>query len=125
MVLATTLYTVVVITMVMNVYQVLTESKQLKAQGQTPLTGRNVSTVLVAGLAEAITVFIAIYAISLLPMEPNILFTALAFFVIYAIRNASSYLSAWSMWSIFLNRDKRKAEKQRKQMEQEQEQGEA
>lgn len=123
-VLATALYSMVFITLFLNIVQVLTESSQLKEEGKTPLIGKNITTVVVAALAEVIAVFVFLYVAAILIPNPNVWGIAAVFIAVYSLRNGAAYLAAWGTWTIFVNIEKRKMEKEVKEdMKEEMEEG--
>jgi divalent metal cation (Fe/Co/Zn/Cd) transporter len=108
-----TLYAVVVLTLILNLMNVFKETRELKAQGKTPLTFRNITTVLVAAAGEALVVF---GLIALFFKGFNISVTqfsmGVTFVVVYIARNAGAYLFAWLTWEIFVRIDRRKLKQQ-------------
>lgn len=110
-VVATTLFTLVAISFVVNLYQLFSESRKLKAAGKTPLTTRNVITVTLAAAAEALTVWLFIWIAGILDIEPTIPFVAALFLLIYIVRNGAAYAAAWALWSIFVKKDSRSLRK--------------
>ncbi|QIW88746.1 hypothetical protein P59_149 [Bacillus phage P59] len=108
-----TLYCVVVLTLIMNLVTVFKETKELKAQGKTPLTFRNIVTLFAAAAGEALVIF---GLLALLFSGFDIAVTqfsmGVAFVVTYIARNVGAYLFAWLTWEIFVRIDRRKLKKQ-------------
>lgn len=111
-VIAVTLYAVVAVTFITNLLQVFAESKKLRAEGKTPLTGKNLTTVTLAAVAEAILATLVIILASALDMTINVFTVAMTFLIGYLFRNVAAYLAAWGMWSLFVKIDTRKAKKE-------------
>jgi hypothetical protein len=107
-VLTVSLYTVVFISLATNLYQVLMESKKLKEDGKTPLVGKNLTTVGVAGLAEVLAVTLLVYITSLITADLEIIGVIVVFLSGYLFRNVAAYLAAWGIWTIFVTIDKKK-----------------
>ncbi|AHN66625.1 hypothetical protein Bcp1_150 [Bacillus phage Bcp1] len=103
-----TLYMVVVVTFVTNNIQLYKESARLKEMGQTPLTGRNLSVVIVAFISEMLTVAGIMWCFQALDTPVNPWTVACMFIVGYLIRNIGAYVSAWVLWTIFVRIDKGK-----------------
>jgi hypothetical protein len=107
--LKVTLYAVVVLTLVMNIITLLKESRELKANGKTPLTFRNMTTVFIAAAGEALFVFALIGLVfGLIGLEVTLFNTGWVFVLGYIGRNAAAYLVAWLTWEVFVRVDKRK-----------------
>jgi hypothetical protein len=107
--LKVTLYAVVVLTLIMNVMTIMKETRELKANGKTPLTGRNMTTVFVAAAGEAFFVFVLIGLVfKLIGLEVTLFNTGWVFVLGYIGRNAAAYLVAWLTWEVFVRVDRRK-----------------
>ncbi|WCS70016.1 hypothetical protein Goe27_01380 [Bacillus phage vB_BsuM-Goe27] len=106
--LAVTVYSVVAITLVMNLWKLVIETRELKRQGQTPLTGQNILTIIVAALAEVTVVYLLLWLYAALN-TPFTLWTAPAMFLsIYIFRYPVAYLATWGLWAFFVGRYRRK-----------------
>ncbi|AFQ96465.1 putative membrane protein [Bacillus phage vB_BceM_Bc431v3] len=103
-----TLYMVVAVTFVTNNIQLYKESARLKEMGQTPLTGRNLSVVIVAFVAEMLTVAGIMWCFQALDTPVNSWTVSCMFIVGYLLRNVGSYSSAWLLWTVFVRIDKGK-----------------
>lgn len=106
--LAVTLYSVVIVTFVANMIQLVKETKRLREEGKTPLVGRNITTVVVAAWGEVLTVVILIYLTSLFTTEPNFIVAALVFILAYLLRNVAAYFMGWAVWAIFVKIERKK-----------------
>lgn len=104
--------TVVVVTIVTNLIQVYKESAEIKQAGQSPLIARNITTVVMAGLGELLTVTLVVYLFSLTSFTTTITGVIVVYLVGQALRNLGAYLVAWGTWSTFLYFDKRKMQNQ-------------
>jgi hypothetical protein len=112
-IVAVTLYAVVGITLGMNILQVFKESKQLKADGKTPLMGRNLTVVACAAVGEALVVLFLIWLFSkLLPGAATVWSVLVMFVFPFLLRNVGAYLVAWGLWSLFVTIDKKKMKEQ-------------
>ena len=109
--LSITLYAVVAMTFIINLKTVFAESKQLKAEGKTPLTARNITTLVLAALGETLFVYLTLL-ISFKFMPVTHLTTGIVFVIGYIVRNVGAYLAAWGTWEVFVRLDKRKMKKQ-------------
>ncbi|AMQ66654.1 hypothetical protein BH753_gp172 [Bacillus phage Shbh1] len=107
-VLALTLYSVVGITLVLNMVQLIKEVKNIKKQGKTPLVKQNILTVIVAALGEVLAVYLCLLVTETI-LATFTTGTVIAVFAItYFVRSVFAYLSAWGLWSIFLKWEKHK-----------------
>lgn len=105
------LYSIIGISLITNTIRVFLESKALKKQGKTPLTGKSLTTVFVAAVAESVAVVLFTFLISA-HFEPSTLSVIIVFTAIYIIKDGFAYLSAWGLWSLFVSIDKKKMEKE-------------
>lgn len=119
-IIALLLYTIVTIGFIMNLVQMYTESRKLKAEGKTPLMKRNMLTIGVATAAELLMVFGAIWLASYIGFTTTVVTVVTLFVAIYLLRNGAAYLAAWGLWTLFIRKDKKQMEKKI-----EEEQGEA
>ncbi|QFP93298.1 UNVERIFIED_ORG: hypothetical protein Xoosp15_33 [Xanthomonas phage Xoo-sp15] len=103
-----TLYMIVAVTFVTNNIQLYKESARLKEMGQTPLTGRNLSVVIVAFIAEMLVVAGTMWCFQALETPVNYWTVSCMFLVGYLLRNVGAYASAWALWTIFVRIDKGK-----------------
>lgn len=104
---------IVCCTLVTNTLTAIKEGAELKRQGKTPLTGRNLTTVIVAAVAEYIFVLFIGFLVAAIITEPlGMVLGLVTFLAMYVGRNGAAYLSAWGLWSLFVRLDKRKMEKQ-------------
>lgn len=111
MAVAITLYTVIAISFGMNIGQVFKESRELKARGKTPLVGKNLATVTIAMVAEVLTIFL-VTLIAEPFFSPTVTYVVLSFSVAYFLKTVAAYLTAWGIWALFINLEKRKMQKQ-------------
>lgn len=111
-VLVAVLYATVVITLVSNLFQLFVETKQLKAAGKTPLVSRNLTTVILAAVAEAVVISLVIWLYKLLQLDTTVFYVVIMYILAYTLRNVGAYLAAWGLWSIFIRIDKKKLLKQ-------------
>lgn len=102
------LYVIVAVTFVTNNIQLYKESARLKEMGQTPLTGRNLSVVIVAFVAEMLVVAGTMWCFQALGTPVNPWTVACMFLVGYLVRNVGAYASAWALWTLFVRIDKGK-----------------
>ena len=109
--LAITMYCVVAATLAINLLQVARETKLLKQKGQTPLTARNITTVVLAAVAEAMTVFLLVLLYTALNTPFNTWTAPGMFLSMYVMRQPAAYLVAWGLWSVFVRVDARKMKK--------------
>lgn len=119
-IIALLMYTIVTIGFIMNMFQMYTESRKLKADGKTPLMKRNMLTIAVATVAELLMVFLSVMLAAYIGFTATVVTVVTLFVSIYLLRNAAAYLAAWGLWTLFIRKDKKKMEKQI-----EEEQGEA
>ncbi|AID17836.1 hypothetical protein JBP901_gp124 [Bacillus phage JBP901] len=103
-----TLYAIVAVTFITNNIQLYRESARLKEMGQTPLTGRNLSVVIVAFISEMLVVAGVLWCFQALETPVNS-WTVLAMFLAgYLLRNVGAYASAWALWAVYVRIDKGK-----------------
>lgn len=105
---AITMYGVVAASLIANLIQQWRETRELKRQGKTPLTGKNTATVLCAALGEAAVVTIIYLVLSAVPTTLTIWELGVTAIGCYLIKEPAAYLSAWACWSVFLKIEKRK-----------------
>lgn len=103
---------VILITLMVNLIQVYKESKQLKAEGKTPLTIRNLNVIMCAAIAEFLVAYLLLALFNKLHAFTTSLNVFLIFIVVYLLRNAGAYLTAWGLWSIFVKIDQKKLRKE-------------
>lgn len=106
---------VILITLALNMFQVYTESNKLKAEGKTPLYARNLITISVAALAEAVVVVLVCLVARALDTPQTVTMYGVVFTIGFITRNVGAYLTAWTAWSVFIGIDKRKLKKQLQQ----------
>jgi divalent metal cation (Fe/Co/Zn/Cd) transporter len=108
-----TLYCVVALTLILNLMTVFKETRELKAQGKTPLTFRNIVTLFLAAAGEALVIF---GLLALLFSGFDIAVTqfsmGVTFVIAYIARNVGAYLFAWLTWEVFVRIDRRKLKNQ-------------
>jgi hypothetical protein len=108
-----TLYCVVALTLILNLMTIFKETRELKAQGKTPLTFRNIVTLFVAAAGEALVIYGLIALLfSGFDIEVSQFSMGVTFVVAYIARNAGAYLFAWLTWEIFVRIDRRKLKQQ-------------
>ncbi|UPI13392.1 hypothetical protein [Bacillus phage SBSphiJ7] len=105
---AVTMYGVVAASLIANFAQQWRETRELKRQGKTPLTGKNTATVICAALGEAVVVTLVFLALAAAPATLGIWELGAAAVGCYLIKEPAAYLSAWACWSVFLKFEKRK-----------------
>ena len=106
---------VIMVTLIMNLVQVFKETKKLKEEGKTPLTVRNFAVVTVAAIAEALVVYLLTLLFAAMDVKTTYAGIFAMFVMMYLLRNVGAYLSAWGLWALFLQIDKRKAVKEIKE----------
>lgn len=108
-VIATIMYTIVAWSLVWNFIRLFTESKKLKANNQTPLTGKTSITIAVAAVAEALVVafFIKLFSLGFIPPDKP-LGVIFVFGSLSLVRNLASYLVTWGIWGFFVRSAKKK-----------------
>lgn len=112
-VLGNILLVIVLLTLVVNLFNIFKESKQLKAQGKTPLVRNNVVIVFVAALAEYVVITLLIAAVfDWCHVKPTTMTIVITFTAGYILRNVGAYLAAWGTLSIFMIFEKRKMKKE-------------
>lgn len=111
MIIATLLYTIIGISLLLNLLQMFLESKKLKEEGKTPLMGRNIFTVLLAAAAEVLAVMLVIYLHEALEIPMTVVMVISTFSIAYVLRNGAAYLVAWGLWAFLLQGDKKKLRK--------------
>lgn len=105
---AITMYGVVIASLIANLIQQWGDSKERKKRGETPLTGKNIVTVLCAAIGEAVVVTLVFLALSAAHTPLSAWELGAAAIGCYLIKEPAAYLSAWACWSVFLKFEKRK-----------------
>lgn len=104
-VIATVLYTMVVLTLIGNFIRLFVDSRKLKAEGKTPLVGQTATIIVVAAVAEAIVLFLLLKVFISVSGLVGVIIT---FVILYYIRQITAYLSTWGAWSLFVRQAKKK-----------------
>lgn len=105
------LYFIILLSLVLNINQVFTESKALKEQGKTPLVGKNLTTVILAAVAELVLVAGVVFLIEPV-FTPTGWQVGLLFASLYLLKDVAAYLTGWGTWAVYVNLEKRKMKKQ-------------
>lgn len=106
------LYTIIVFTLITNLYRVFKETRQLKAEGKQPLTHVNVPTVILAAVGEFLVVWAVLWLHAEIGEPKNWFSVAGIFASGYIMKDVGAYLVAWLTWAIYVKIEQRKAKKQ-------------
>lgn len=106
-VIGTVLYTLVALTVIGNFIRLFVEIKKLKEKKQTPLVGKTIITIILAGIGEVIVLFLLLKLAAILGLS-GIIGTVIVFITLYYARVITAYLVTWGLWAIFVSQAKKK-----------------
>ncbi|QQO40541.1 hypothetical protein 015DV002_103 [Bacillus phage 015DV002] len=110
--IAVACYTLVGITFILNLESLFSESKKLKEQGQHPLTGNNIFTLVLRTLAETLTVFLVILLFTALNVNETVTMGVAIVTAVTLLRGISAYAATLLALSITIRIGRRKKKKE-------------
>lgn len=119
-VVATIIFTMIVLSVIGNFIQLFTKSKQLKAQNQTPLIGQSVVVIVAVAIAEVIVSALLLKLAAILGvLGLGIVGVIILFLILFYVKLIVAYLVTWGIWSLYVKRSKKQELNKLKQDQQE------
>lgn len=110
--IAVACYTLVGISFVVNLEALLSESRKLKKQGQHPLTGNNIFTLVLRTFAEAVTVFLTLLLFTALDVNETVTMGVAIMTAVTLLRDAAAYAATLFALSVTIRIGRRKKKKE-------------
>lgn len=111
------LFSLAAVQAISNTMQVVSEIKNARNSGETPLVGKSITTLTVATLINLLAIWGFVSLFSLLLTMDTIFDVVLTFIVSYGLSNLVVYISVWAMWAIYTKVGKQKEIKRIKEEE--------
>lgn len=110
--IAVACYTLVGISFVVNLEALLSETRKLKKQGQHPLTGNNIFTLVLRTFAEAVTVFLTLLLFTALDVNETVTMGVAIMTAVTLLRDAAAYAATLFALSVTIRIGRRKKKKE-------------
>lgn len=110
--IAVACYTLVGISFVINLEALLSESRKLKKQGQHPLTGNNIFTLILRTFAEAVTVFLTLLLFTALDINETVTMGVAIMTGVTLLRGAAAHAATLFALSVTIHIGRRKKKKE-------------